>query len=99
MYVETAKAMRDCENVGTGIRKTVLLKSATKPFTYEYISPDNFYALEDSFGKPTLTFKVYPEKTLEQLKDMFGYMEGFSIPELTDEEDITEKKNILILNA
>lgn len=95
MYVETAKAMRDCENVGTGIRKTVLLKSMTKPFTYEYVSPDNFYMLEDSFGSPALTFKVYPEKTLEQLNDMFGYIKSFHIPEMTDEEEIGEKKNIL----
>lgn len=96
MYTETSKAMRDCENVGTGIRKTVLLKSLTNPFTYEYISPDNFYCLEDSFGKPTLTFKLYPERNYEQLLDMFGYMKSFTIPEdLESEEDVKTTVNIL----
>lgn len=97
MYTETSKAMRDCDTVGTGIRKTVLLNSPTKPFTYEYVSPDNFYFLEDSFGMPTITFKVYPEVTLEKLKDLFGHIKGFKpLDEFgTDENDLETKINIL----
>lgn len=96
MYVETEKGLKDCSNTGTGIRKTILLNSSTKPFTYEYISPDNFYFLEDSFGMPTITFKVHPEVTLEKLKDLFGYIKGFQQPEdYTDEDDLETKINIL----
>lgn len=96
MYVETEKGLKDCSNTGTGIRKTILLNSSNKPFTYEYISPDNFYFLEDSFGMPTITFKVHPEVTLEKLKDLFGYIKGFKQPEdYTDEDDLETKINIL----
>ena len=48
-YTETAKALKDCCVVGTGVRKTVELKSTAKPFTYEYVHLDNFHYLEDSF--------------------------------------------------
>lgn len=95
-YTETAKALKDCCVVGTGVRKTVELKSTTKPFTYEYINLDNFYYLEDSFGQPTVTFKVYPEKTLAQLNDMFGHIEGWKAPsKLEDEEDLKKTVNVI----
>lgn len=95
-YTETAKAIKDCFNVGTGVRKTVELASRTKPFTYEYVSLDNFYFLEDAFGKPTITFKVYTEKNLSQLNDMFGHIQGFKAPsDLTDEEDVKKTVNVI----
>ena len=95
-YTETAKALKDCCVVGTGVRKTVELKSNTKPFTYEFVSLDNFYFLEDSFGQPTITFKVYPEKNLSQLNDMFGHLKGWKKPsELENEEDLNKTINVI----
>lgn len=95
-YTETAKSLADCIKVGTGVRKTIKLASRTKPFTYEYVSLDNFYYLEDSFGKPTITFKVYVEKNLSQINDMFGHIRGYNPPsELTSEEDLKKTINIV----
>lgn len=95
-YTETAKALKDCCVVGTGVRKTVELASNTKPFTYEFVSLDNFYFLEDSFGQPTITFKVYPEKTLAQLNDMYGHIKGYKQPnELEDEENLNKTINVI----
>lgn len=95
-YTETAKALKDCCVVGTGVRKTVELASNTKPFTYEFVSLDNFYFLEDSFGQPTITFKVYPEKTLTQLNDMYGHIKGYKQPsELEDEENLNKTINVI----
>lgn len=95
-YVETAKALRDCCVVGTGVRKTVELASNSKPFTYEFISLDNFYFLEDSFGHPTITFKIHPEKNLQQLNDMFGHITGYKPPkELIDEDNLKKVVNVI----
>lgn len=95
-YTETAKSLEDCCTVGTGVRKTVELASKTKPFTYEYISLDNFYYLDDSFGQPTIIFKVYPERNLQQLNDMFGHIKGWKTPsKLEDEEDLTKTVNVI----
>lgn len=95
-YTETAKALKDCCIVGTGVRKTVELASTTKPFVYEYINLDNFYFLEDSFGQPTIIFKVYPEKNLSQLNDMFGHIKGWKPPsELEDEENLQKTINVI----
>lgn len=95
-YTETAKALKDCCTVGTGIRKTIVLASNTKPFTYEYVSPDNLYYLEDSFGQPTIIFKLYPEKNLSQLNDMFGHSKGWKSPsELDNEDDVAKVTNVI----
>lgn len=95
-YTETAKALMDCIRVGTGIRKIVELASNSKPYTYEYINLDNFYYLEDSFGHPTITFKIHSEKTLSQLNDMFGHIKGWKKPvELESEEDLKKTINVI----
>lgn len=95
-YTETSKALKDCCVVGTGVRKTIELASNTKPFTYEYINLDNFYFLEDSFGQPTITFKVYVEKNLSQLNDMFGHIPGYKKPsQLENEEDLKKTINVI----
>lgn len=95
-YTETAKALKDCCVVGTGVRKTTELASTTKPFTYEYINLDNFYFLEDSFGQPTIIFKVYVEKNLSQLNDMFGHIKGWKQPSsLEDEENLDKTINVI----
>lgn len=95
-YTETSKALMDCLRVGTGVRKTVELASRTNPISYEYISLDNFYYLEDSFGKPTITFKVYPEKTRREIEDMFGSYKSFKLPsKLTEDNDPKKNENIL----
>lgn len=95
-YTETSKALMDCERVGTGVRKTVELASRTNPITYEYISLDNFYYLEDSFGKPTITFKIYPEKTRREVEDMFGSLKGFKLPsKLSEDNDPKKIENII----
>lgn len=95
-YTETAKALMDCIRVGTGIRKIVELASNSKPYTYEYINLDNFYYLEDSFGYPTITFKIHSEKTLQQLNDMFGHIKGWKKPnELESEEDLKKTINVI----
>ncbi|WP_462335331.1 portal protein [Fusobacterium varium] len=95
-YTETAKALMDCIRVGTGIRKIVELASNSKPYTYEYINLDNFYYLEDSFGHPTITFKIHSEKTLQQLNDMFGHIKGWKKPdELESEEDLKKTINVI----
>lgn len=95
-YTETAKAVMDCIRVGTGIRKIVELKSNSKPFTYEYINMDNFYFLEDSFGHPTITFKIHSGKNLQQLNDMFGHIDGWKKPdEMADEEDLKKTINVI----
>lgn len=95
-YTETSKALMDCLRVGTGVRKTVELASRTNPISYEYISLDNFYYLEDSFGKPTITFKVYPEKTRREIKDMFGSYKSFKLPsKLSEDNDPKKNENIL----
>lgn len=95
-YTETSKALMDCLRVGTGVRKTVELASRTNPISYEYISLDNFYYLEDSFGKPTITFKVYPEKTRREIEDMFGSYKSFKLPsKLSEDNDPKKNENIL----
>ncbi|WP_278538669.1 portal protein [Fusobacterium varium] len=95
-YTETAKALMDSLRVGTGVRKTVVLASRSKPLTYEYINLDNFYYLEDSFGHPTITFKVHTEKTLSQLNDMFGHIKGWKKPDsLESEEDLKKTINVI----
>lgn len=95
-YTETAKALMDCIRVGTGIRKIVELASNSKPYTYEYINLDNFYYLEDSFGHPTISFKIYPERNLQQLNDMFGHIKGWKKPEaLESEEDFKKTINVI----
>ncbi len=94
-YTETNKSLLDCIKVGTGIRKVIELKSNTKPFTYSYQNLDNIYILEDNLGKPNIIFKKYLEKNLQDINDLFGHL-GIKKPsELTSEEELKEKINLI----
>lgn len=94
-YTETNKALLDCIKVGTGIRKTIFLKSNTKPFTYSYQNLDNIYILEDNLGVPNVIFKRYLEKNLEDINDLFGYLSIKTPSSLTDENNLEEKINLI----
>lgn len=94
-YTETAKAVLDCIKVGTGIRKIIELKDNSKPFTYAYQNLDNIYILEDNLGKPNIIFKIYTEKNKDDVNDLFGHLNIKLPPELTEEDDLNKKINIL----
>ena len=93
-YTETSKALLDCIKVGTGIRKIIELKDNTKCFTYAYQNLDNIYILEDNLGKPNIIFKVYVEKNLNDINDLFGYL-PLTTPKGLNEEKLDEKINII----
>ena len=93
-YTETSKALLDCIKVGTGIRKIIELKDNTKCFTYAYQNLDNIYILEDNLGKPNIIFKVYVEKNLNDINDLFGHL-PITIPKGLNEEKLDEKINII----
>lgn len=93
-YTETSKALLDCIKVGTGIRKIIELKDNTKCFTYAYQNLDNIYILEDNLGKPNIIFKVYVEKNLNDINDLFGYL-PITVPKGLNEEKLDEKINII----
>jgi len=91
---ETSKSLLDCIKVGTGIRKIIELKDNTKCFTYAYQNLDNIYILEDNLGKPNIIFKVYVEKNLNDIKDLFGHL-PITTPKGLNEEKLDEKINII----
>lgn len=93
-YTETSKALLDCIKVGTGIRKIIELKDNTKCFTYAYQNLDNIYILEDNLGKPNIIFKVYVEKNLNDINDLFGHL-PLTTPKGLNEEKLDEKINII----
>ena len=93
-YTETSKALLDCIKVGTGIRKIIELKDNTKCFTYAYQNLDNIYILEDNLGKPNIIFKVYVEKNLNDINDLFGHL-PITVPKGLNEEKLDEKINII----
>lgn len=93
-YTETSKSLLDCIKVGTGIRKIIELKDNTKCFTYAYQNLDNIYILEDNLGKPNIIFKIYVEKNLNDIKDLFGYL-PITVPKGLNEEKLDEKINII----
>ena len=93
-YTETSKALLDCIKVGTGIRKIIELKDNTKCFTYAYQNLDNIYILEDNLGKPNIIFKVYVEKNLNDINDLFGHL-PITTPKGLNEEKLDEKINII----
>lgn len=93
-YTETSKALLDCIKVGTGIRKIIELKDNTKCFTYAYQNLDNIYILEDNLGKPNIIFKIYVEKNLNDIKDLFGHL-PITAPKGLNEEKLDEKINIV----
>lgn len=93
-YTETSKSLLDCIKVGTGIRKIIELKDNTKCFTYAYQNLDNIYILEDNLGKPNIIFKVYVEKNLNDIKDLFGHL-PITTPKGLNEEKLDEKINII----
>ena len=93
-YTETSKSLLDCIKVGTGIRKIIELKDNTKCFTYAYQNLDNIYILEDNLGKPSIIFKVYVEKNLNDINDLFGHL-PITTPNGLNEEKLDEKINII----
>lgn len=93
-YTETSKSLLDCIKVGTGIRKIIELKDNTKCFTYAYQNLDNIYILEDNLGKPNIIFKVYVEKNLNDINDLFGHL-PLTTPKGLNEEKLDEKINII----
>ena len=93
-YTETSKSLLDCIKVGTGIRKIIELKDNTKCFTYAYQNLDNIYILEDNLGKPNIIFKVYVEKNLNDINDLFGHL-PITVPKGLNEEKLDEKINII----
>lgn len=93
-YTETSKALLDCIKVGTGIRKIIELKDNTKCFTYAYQNLDNIYILEDNLGKPNIIFKVYVEKNLNDINDLFGHL-PITTPKGLNEDKLDEKINII----
>ena len=93
-YTETSKALLDCIKVGTGIRKIIELKDNTKCFTYAYQNLDNIYILEDNLGKPNIIFKIYVEKNLNDIKDLFGHL-PITAPKGLNEDKLDEKINIV----
>ena len=93
-YTETSKALLDCIKVGTGIRKIIELKDNTKCFTYAYQNLDNIYILEDNLGKPNIIFKVYVEKNLNDINDLFGHL-PITTPKGLNEDKLEEKINII----
>ena len=93
-YTETSKSLLDCIKVGTGIRKIIELKDNTKCFTYAYQNLDNIYILEDNLGKPNIIFKVYVEKNLNDINDLFGHL-PITTPNGLNEEKLDEKINII----
>ena len=93
-YTETSKALLDCIKVGTGIRKIIELKDNTKCFTYAYQNLDNIYILEDNVGKPNIIFKVYVEKNLNDINDLFGHL-PITTPKGLNEDKLEEKINII----
>lgn len=93
-YTETSKSLLDCIKVGTGIRKIIELKDNTKCFTYAYQNLDNIYILEDNLGKPNIIFKVYIEKNLNDINDLFGHL-PIATPKVLNEEKLDEKINII----
>lgn len=93
-YTETSKSLLDCIKVGTGIRKIIELKDNTKCFTYAYQNLDNIYILEDNLGKPSIIFKVYVEKNLNDINDLFGHL-PITTPNGLNEEKLDEKINIV----
>lgn len=93
-YTETSKSLLDCIKVGTGIRKIIELKDNTKCFTYAYQNLDNIYILEDNLGKPNIIFKVYVEKNLNDINDLFGHL-PITTPKGLNEEKLDEKINII----
>nr|DAR10460.1 MAG TPA: head to tail connecting protein [Caudoviricetes sp.] len=93
-YTETSKSLLDCIKVGTGIRKIIELKDNTKCFTYAYQNLDNIYILEDNLGKPNIIFKIYVEKNLNDIKDLFGHL-PITVPKGLNEEKLDEKINII----
>lgn len=94
-YTETAKAVMDCIKVGTGIRKIIELKSNVKPFTYEYQNLDNIFILEDNLGKPNIIFKIFANKNMEQLQDLFGHLNFKKPSELTTEADLETTVSVI----
>nr|DAV08144.1 MAG TPA: head to tail connecting protein [Caudoviricetes sp.] len=93
-YTETSKSLLDCIKVGTGIRKIIELKDNTKCFTYAYQNLDNIYILEDNLGKPNIIFKVYVEKNLNDINDLFGHL-PITVPKGLNEEKLDEKISII----
>lgn len=93
-YTETSKSLLDCIKVGTGIRKIIELKDNTKCFTYAYQNLDNIYILEDNLGKPNIIFKVYVEKNLNDINDLFGHL-PITTPKGLNEDKLEEKINII----
>ena len=93
-YTETSKALLDCIKVGTGIRKIIELKDNTKCFTYAYQNLDNIYILADNLGKPNIIFKVYVEKNLNDINDLFGHL-PITTPKGLNEDKLEEKINII----
>lgn len=93
-YTETSKSLLDCIKVGTGIRKIIELKDNTKCFTYAYQNLDNIYILEDNLGKPNIIFKIYVEKNLNDINDLFGHLPIIT-PKGLNEEKLDEKINII----
>ena len=93
-YTETSKSLLDCIKVGTGIRKIIELKDNTKCFTYAYQNLDNIYILEDNLGKPNIIFKIYVEKNLNDINDLFGHL-PITVPKGLNEEKLDEKINII----
>lgn len=93
-YTETSKSLLDCIKVGTGIRKIIELKDNTKCFTYAYQNLDNIYILEDNLGKPNIIFKIYVEKNLNDINDLFGHL-PITTPKGLSDEKLDEKINII----
>ena len=93
-YTETSKSLLDCIKVGTGIRKIIELKDNTKCFTYAYQNLDNIYILEDNLGKPNIIFKIYVEKNLNDINDLFGHL-PITTPKGLNEDKLEEKINII----
>ena len=93
-YTETSKSLLDCIKVGTGIRKIIELKDNTKCFTYAYQNLDNIYILEDNLGKPNIIFKIYVEKNLNDINDLFGHL-PITNPKGLSDEKLDEKINII----
>lgn len=93
-YTETSKSLLDCIKVGTGIRKIIELKDNTKCFTYAYQNLDNIYILEDNLGKPNIIFKIYVDKNLNDINDLFGHL-PITTPKGLNEDKLDEKINII----
>ena len=71
-YNATAKAVIECENLGTGCIAIVENDSATEPFSFIHLPINSVYFTEDYLGRPTHTFRKFTNVTNDNIMELFG---------------------------